>query len=185
RVEDHRAGRPVCVALRWGYLVDDRVQQFFNTVAGFGRYPENVFGLAADDVGDFCGVFFGLRAGQVDFVEDRDDVQIGFQRQIQVRQRLGFDSLRGIHQQDRAFARGHTAADFVGEVDVAGCVDHVQDVGRAAIGATRPGEREPDGLTLDGDPAFAFDVHSVQVLRARHAVFDAQGMLQNAVWQAG
>ena len=38
----------------------------------------------------------GVRRNQVDLIDHRDDLQVGFQRQVQVRQRLSLDALRGI-----------------------------------------------------------------------------------------
>ncbi len=76
-----------------------------------------------------CLTRSGLGRGQIDLVEDRHDFEIIVERLIDVRERLGFDALRGVHHQKRAFARGEAAADFVGEIDVAGRVDQVEDVG--------------------------------------------------------
>jgi hypothetical protein len=41
---------------------------------------------------------------------------------------LRFDALRGIDNQERAFARRESARNFVGEIDVAGRVDEVENV---------------------------------------------------------
>src|SRR6266581_2811659 len=46
--------------------------------------------------------FFGacdVGAGQVNFVDDRDNFQSVIDRQIGIRQGLGFDPLRGVHHQ--------------------------------------------------------------------------------------
>ena len=56
-------------------------------------------------------------------------VQVVLEREVEVRERLRLDALRGVDEQDRALARGERAADLVGEVDVAGGVDHVERVG--------------------------------------------------------
>ena len=71
---------------------------------------------------------------QIDFVDDRNDRQILFHRQMDIGDGLGFDALRGIDDQQRAFARAQAARDFVGEIDVAGSVDEVQFVGFAVLG---------------------------------------------------
>ena len=49
-------------------------------------------------------------------------------REMDVGHGLGFDALRGIDDEQRAFAGGEGAGDFVGEVDVAGGVEQVQFV---------------------------------------------------------
>ena len=55
-------------------------------------------------------------------------MQVGSQRQVQVGQGLGLDSLRRVDQQDRALAGRQRPGDLVGEVDVARGVDEVEDV---------------------------------------------------------
>ena len=127
RVEDHRPGRGVGVALRRRDAGDDLVEQLLDAVAGLGADPQHVVGVAADDVGDLRGVPVRVRGGQVDLVEDRDDREVLLQRQVQVRQRLRLDALRGVDEQHRALAGLQRPADLVGEVDVAGGVDEVQD----------------------------------------------------------
>ena len=70
----------------------------------------------------------GLRARQIDLVDDRNDLEVVLDRQVGVGQRLRFDALRGVHQQQRAFAGGERPRDFVREVHVPGRVDQVEDV---------------------------------------------------------
>jgi multidrug efflux pump subunit AcrA (membrane-fusion protein) len=76
-------------------------------------------------------------------------------RLIDVGQRLGLDALRGVDHQQRAFAGGQRAADLIGEVDVAGRVHQVEDIGLAVLGLVV----EAHGLRLDGDAALALDIH--------------------------
>ena len=57
-------------------------------------------------------------------------MQVGVQRQVEVGERLRLDALRGVDEQDGALARRQRPRDLVGEVDVAGGVDEVEDIGR-------------------------------------------------------
>ena len=98
----------------------------------------------------------GLGGGQVDLVEDRDDLVAGVERLIDIGERLRLDALAGVDDQERAFAGGQRARHLIGEVDVAGRVHQVEDVGLAVLGLVF----EADGLGLDGDAALALDVHS-------------------------
>ena len=180
RVEDHRAGRGVGVADRRGHLADDLVEQLRHADAGLRAHPQHVAGVAADDVGDLGGVAVRVGGRQVDLVEDRDDREVLLQRQVEVRQRLRLDALRGVDEQDRALARLQRPAHLVGEVDVAGGVDQVQHV----VGVTHP-PRQPHVLRLDGDAALALDVHAVEVLGAHQALVDDAGELQHPVGQRG
>ena len=52
-------------------------------------------------------------------------------RVVDVGERLRLDALGGVDDQERALDGGERAGDFVGEVDVAGRVDQVEDVGLA------------------------------------------------------
>jgi hypothetical protein len=129
-------------------------------------------------VRDLGGVPVGVRGGQIDLVEDRDDREVLLQRQVQVRQRLRLDALRRVDEQHRALARLQRPADLVGEVDVAGGVDEVQD---DLLVTDLP--RQPHVLRLDRDPALALDVHAVEVLRAHRPPLDDAGELQHPIGQ--
>ncbi len=56
---------------------------------------------------------------QVDLVDDRDELEALLLGEVDVGHRLRLDALRGIDDEQRAFARGQRARDFVGEVHVA------------------------------------------------------------------
>ena len=135
-VEDQRARRGVGVADRGRGLLDDLVEQLLDAEPGLGRGLQHVGRVAADDAGELRGVLLGLRGRQVDLVEHRDDVQVGVQREVEVGQRLRLDALRGVDEQHGGLAGLERPGHLVGEVDVAGGVDHVQHVG-ARLGALR------------------------------------------------
>ena len=84
--------------------------------------------VEADDVLDLAPRLFGLRARQVDLVDDRDDLEVVLDRQVGVGERLRLDALRRVDQQQRAFAGGQRPRDLVGEVDVPRRVDEIEDV---------------------------------------------------------
>jgi small subunit ribosomal protein S20 len=180
RVEDQRAGRTVVAPLRCRHRLDDGVEQLGDAVAGLRGDPQHLGGVAADDPGDLLGVLVGFGSGQIDLVEHRDDLEIGLQGQIQVRQGLGLDALGGVHQQHRPLAGLQGALHLVGEVDMSGGVDHIEDV---VPPAGAPGH--PDRLGLDGDAALALDVHPIQVLGAGAALVEHPGQLQHPVGQGG
>ncbi len=133
RVEDQRPGRGVGVAVRRRYQVDDLVEQLFDAHAGLGGDPEHLGRVAADDRRDLGRVALGLGGREVDLVQHRDDLEVGLEGQVEVGQRLRLDALRGVDQQHRALAGGQRAGHLVGEVDVAGGVDQVQDVVRVVL----------------------------------------------------
>ena len=120
-------------------------------------------------------------AGQIDLVDDRNDFETVVDREVSVGQRLRFDALRRIDHQQRAFARGQRARDFVGEIHVAGSVDQVELIGLAIL----RGVHHADGVGLDGDAALALQVHGVEHLRLHLARGQRAGQLQQAVGQRG
>jgi hypothetical protein len=177
-VEDHRAGGGGRVADRGRDQPGGPVEQFGDADAGLAGDAEHVVGAAADQAGQLLRVLVRVGRRQVDLVQHRDDGEVVLQGQVEVRERLGLDALGCVDEQDRALAGGQAAGDLVGEVDVAGGVDHVQGVG---LPVELP--RHPHGLALDGDAALALDIHPVQVLGAHGPVVDDAGDLQHPVGQ--
>ena len=164
-VEDHGPRRGIRSADRRRDALDDAVEQLLDADARLARDPHHVVGRAADEVGELLRVLLGLGRRQVDLVQHRDDLEVVLEGEVEVREGLRLDALRGVDEQDRALARGERAGDLVAEVDVARRVDHVQRVRRVA---DLPGHAH--GLALDGDAALALDVHAVEVLRPHVAV---------------
>jgi hypothetical protein len=64
---------------------------------------------------------------------------------------------------------------------VAGCVDQVELVGLAVV----RGVHHADGVGLDGDAAFALQIHGVEHLRLHFAGSERSGQLQQAVGERG
>ncbi len=137
--------------------------------------------VEADDVFDLAAGFLGLRAGQVDLVDDRDDLEAAVHGEVRVGQRLRLHALARIHQQQRALARGQRPRDLVREVHVARRVDQVQDVLLPVIGRVVQADR----VRLDGDAALALEVHGVQDLGLHLAGLERPGVFQEAVGQRG
>ena len=178
RIEDHRARRAVGVADGCGNQTDDLIEQFGDTGAGLARHPQDIAGFAADDVGEFAGVSVRIGRWQVDLVQDRDDREPTVQSKVEIGQGLRLDALRGVDQQHRPLTGLEGTGDLVGEVDVTGGVDQMQYV----VGSVdRPGQ--PHVLGLDGDPAFPFDIHPVEILGAHVPVGNHSGQLQHSVGQ--
>ena len=119
RIVDQRAERRVGIAFRRRHALDDRLEQLGNADAFLGAHEQDVVGIGADQVVHFLLAPFGLGAGKIDLVEDRDDLEPGVEREEQIRQRLRLNALRRVDDEDRAFARGERARHFVREVDVA------------------------------------------------------------------
>ena len=119
------------VALGRRDVVDDRLQHFVDADAGLGGGEHRFRRVEADDVLDLLLDPLGVGGGEVDLVDDGDDLVVVLDRLVDVGQRLRLDALGGVHHQQRAFAGGEAAADFIGEVDVARRVHQVELVGLA------------------------------------------------------
>ncbi len=176
-VDQQRAQGSVAVALGGRDLLDDRFEHVGDADAGFGAGEHRLAGVDADDVLDLVADLFGLGGGEVDLVDDGDDLVVVLDRLVDVGEGLGLDPLRGVDDEQRAFAGGEAAADFVGEVDVAGGVHQVELVRLAVVGLVL----EADGLGLDGDAAFALDVHVIKDLLAHLA----RGQARRSAGSAG
>jgi hypothetical protein len=183
RVEDHRPGRRLGLAGGGRDLLDDPVEQLGHADTGLAADPQDVLGLAADDVRDLLGVPLRLGGREVDLVEHRDDREVVLQRQVEVGERLGLDALGGVDQQDRTLAGGQRPGHLVREVHVPRCVDHVEHELGAGVRAGPGRPRQPHVLRLDGDAALALDVHAVEVLGAHLAPLDEPGHFQHPVGQ--
>ena len=138
----------------------DRLENLVDAGAFLGARENRVAGVEPDDILDLSHGLVGLRARQIDLVDDRNDLEIVFDREIGVRERLRLDSLRRVDDQQRAFARGKRTRNFVREIDVPGRVDQIEDVRLAILRLVV----EPDRVGLDRDAALALEVHVVEDL---------------------
>ena len=120
---------------------------------------------------------FGLRGGQVDFVDHRNDGQIVLRGQKCVGHGLCFHSLAGIHDEQRAFAGGKRARDFVGKIDVTGSIDEVELIFLAVGGAVM----QANTLGFDGDAALFFQIHGIEHLRGHFALGERAGKFEQAI----
>ena len=66
-----------------------------------------------------AGVAVDVGGGQVDLVERGHDLEVVFERQVAVGERLGLDALCGVDHEHDTLARGERPAHLVAEVDVA------------------------------------------------------------------
>ncbi len=180
-VDQHRLERRIAVALGGRQPGDDGFEHVGDADAGLGADFDGLAGVDADDILDLGLDLFHLGGGQVDLVQDRDDFVVGVDRLIDVGQRLRLDPLGGVDDQQRAFDRAHGAGNLVAEIDMAGGVDEVQDIGLAVLRRVF----DPDGVGLDGDAALALDIHAVEHLGLHVAFGDCARQLDQPVGKRG
>ena len=159
-VKDERLKRRVLVAARRGDIRYDALEHRMDVFARFGRDARRVHARNTNNVLDLLRDALRLGGRQVDFVDDGRDLKVVLDRKIRIGKRLRLDALRRVDNQNRALARGKRTRHLVVEIDVAGGVDQIELIFLAVVGAV--GQRH--GARLDGDAAFALDVHIVENL---------------------
>ena len=179
RVEDQRLQRGVLVALRRRYAPHDGLQHLFHAEPRLARGQQDILVLAADQVDHL--VFHLVDHGRihVDLVQHGDDLQVVPHGQVEVRYGLRLNALRGVDDQQRAFARGDGARHFVREVDVSRGVDQVERILLPVAGGVFHLYR----VAFDRDALFAFELHVVEHLRLHFALVQGVGLFEQAVCQ--
>lgn len=74
---------------------------------------------------------------------------------------LRLDALSGVDEEEGALARGEGTGDFVGEVNMAGGIDKIEEVIQIVFWVP---EDHGSSLRLDGNATFAFHLKGVGVL---------------------
>ena len=180
-VEDQRLQRRAFAPPRRGDASDDLLQNVPDADAFLGAAAHGLRSVDADHVFDLAADFLRARRGQIDFVQNREHRQIVIDRLVSVRQRLRLDSLRGIHDKQRAFAGRQRARHFVAEIDVPRRVDQVQHV-RLPVGGT---VIHAHGHGFDGDAPLPLDRHVVEDLLLHVPFGDRSRRFQQPVSDRG
>ncbi len=152
-----------------------------DALAGFGGDGDGIGGVKAHGLLDHLLGARDVGAGQIDLVDDGDDLEPVIDGEVGVGEGLGLDALGGIHHQQSAFAGSQRAGDFVAEVDVAGGVDEIELIDLAVL----RGVHHADGMGLDGDAALALEIHGVEHLSLHLAGSERAGEFEQAVGERG
>ena len=168
-VEEEGAEVAVGVAFRRGDVRDDLLEDLVDADAGLGRGQDGVVGVEADHVLDLLAHALRLGRGEVDLVDDREDVEVVRDGQVAVGQRLRLHALRGVDDEDGPFAGRQRARDLVAEVDVSGRVDEVERVVVAVLCAVAVNHDFGSGLHI-GFPETSTD-EGVRGAAFDHPVF--------------
>ena len=99
RIENQRLQGRVRVPTRRRHAIRHGFQHVLNADALLGRNPGRALRVQADFILNLLADHIRLRAGQIDFVDHRDDFQIVIQRHVNVGQRLRLNALAGVHHQ--------------------------------------------------------------------------------------
>ena len=172
RVEDERARGCIRLAGRCRDPLDDRIEHLRDADAGLRGDPQHALGRLAEEVAELLRGAVGIGLREVDLVRGRDDLEAAVDREVRVRERLRFDPLRSVDDEQRALARLQRAGHLVREVHVARRVDEVELVALPV---------HAHGLRLDRDPPLALELHRVEELLAHLPLRDGSGQLEDAV----
>ena len=156
-----------------------RFQHVVNPNALLGADQDRVAGIDADHLLDLLANPLGLCCWQVDLVDDGNNLEVVVESKVRIGEGLSFDPLRGVDHQQRAFTGLQAPGDFVREIDVAGRIDQVQLVEIAVIGLVI----QADGVSFDGDPALALEVHGIEDLLHHLALGEGAGHFEQPVGQ--
>ena len=101
------------------------------------------------------------------------------QSEVEVGNRLSFNALRCIYNEEGPFTSGDGSRDFVAEVDVSWRINQIKDV-LLSIGR---GIDHLNGVAFDGDPTLSFEVHIVEGLVLHLPFGDGSRGLEQPVGQ--
>ena len=159
-VEDKRFERRVVVALRRRNEFHYLFENLIDVDSVFCGNSRGVRAVESDNVLDFLSRSVGVGGGEVDFVDYGYYFQIVVESEIAVRERLRFDALRCVYDENSPFARGERTRNFVSEVHVSRGIDKVEDIFLSVFRLVS----HSHGREFYGDSAFSFQVHRVEEL---------------------
>ena len=180
-VDHHGAAAPAGSVGGRGQPGRQRLEHVPDPQPGLRRAQDGVTGVKADRILDLRAHAVGFGRGQVDLVEDDDDLVVVVDRLVDVGQGLRLDPLGRIHHQKRSLAGRERAVDLVREVDMPGGVDQVQHVIPPVGGPVGEAYR----LRLDRDSALALELHAVEHLLAHLALGQSAAGLDQPVGERG
>ena len=170
-----------CLAVAFGSrnALYNGLQHILNTQARLGTAQHCVAGINADNVLDFLLHMLGVGAGQINFIDNRDNFQIVVQGQIHIGQGLGFNALGSVNYQQCALAGRQSTGHLIGKVHVTGGIDKVQHIFLAIAGLVHAAH----SLSLDSNTTLTLQIHGVQNLLLHFPFAQCTGIFYQSVSQ--
>ena len=134
-----------------------------------------------DDVFDFRLNTCNICRGKVDLIDDGQNFKVVVNGKERVCQRLCFNTLCRVDDENGAFTCIERTGNLVGEVNVAGSVDQVEGIGFAVLGFVV----EMNGTCFDRDAAFTLNVHIIEQLLFHVTLGDGFCFFQQSVSERG
>ena len=161
--------------------VCDLLQHLIHIKAGLCGNLGSVLSFDANDILDLVDDPLRIGTRKVDLVDDRENVEVVVQSQINVGQGLSLNTLSGIHHEDCSVAGCQTSGNLIVEVHMARGVNEVEDILLAILGVIN----RADSLGFDRDSALPLQFHVVQHLLLHLTLREKTGHLDDAVRQGG
>ena len=158
---------------------DHGFEQLLHAFAGLAGDAEGLFTRQGEHLLHLFVAEFEVRGGQVDLVDDRDDLQILLEGEVHICDGLRLHALRRVDEQERPLACAEGTRNLIGEVHVSRGVDQIQLVGVAVSCRVHHADR----VGFDRDAAFAFEIHPVQQLLLKITLGYRAGQFEQAVGQ--
>ena len=134
-------------------------------------------GLQPDDILDLSRHPIRIRTWKIYLINNGKYVQIVIQGQVYVGQRLGLDSLGGVHHQDRAVTGGKASGYLVIEIHMSWSVNQVKNILLPVLGPIHGA----DSLRFDGNAPLPLQIHVVEHLRLHLPAGEKSCLLYNSV----
>ena len=156
-------------------------EHVFHAKAAFRADHQRIAGGNGQNVFDLLFHEVGLRGGEIDFIDHRNDSEIVPCGEKRVRDGLRFHALTGVDHKQGAFASGKRARNFVGKIDVAWRIDQIELVGVSVFRFVM----EANAFCFDSDAALALQVHGVEDLLVHFALRKRSGHFEQAIGKGG
>ncbi len=115
--------------------MNNRFEDFVDADARLGTGNNCIAGIQADNLLNLLADAIRIRTGQVDFIENREHLEVFIDGKIDIGEGLSFDTLGRINDQQSTLTGRERTADFIAEVDMSRRVYQVQDIIFAVFGA--------------------------------------------------
>ena len=181
RIENQCLKRCIRISLRCRHGPDNLLKDFINADPCLGGNQRRLICRKPDDLLNLASHLVRSCAGEINLVDDRQNLQIMLQCHIDVGQCLCLNALCGIHHKQCALTGSQCTADLIGKVHMAGGVNQVQHILFPVSGLVE----HPHSLAFNGNPALPLQFHGVKNLLHHFPFLIYPGLFQQTVCQRG
>ena len=160
--------------------MDDLLEYLIHMQPGLGGNLRCIRGLNADHVLDLLDNTFRFRTWQIHLIDNRENVQIVIQRQIDVGKSLCLHTLSRIHHKDRPVAGRKTSGHFIIKVHMSRCVDQIENIFFPILCLIDGTNR----LRFDCDASLPLQLHIIKNLGLHLPACQKSGLLNDPVRQS-